>query len=512
MLDFAQTKALQKQAREYAEVLFEDYLQPADLRYKLRREYLGENGLALIALKLARHELSQGKRAAGEKLVTEFLKIHPQTIFRNELKNWEEVPVQSASTIILIGAVLPLTGVDAVAGKGLQNGIRFAERNFEWSEAQQALAARKTKFRNRKKNKPRIEFMIRDSESSIVGALRAAQSLLDDPNLVALIGEFEGSASSAIAALAQERRVPILVPVATQNGITSLGEFVFQLNADREHKGRGLAEYAYNYLNCKTFISISPQDDYGQQITDGLSAAVDSLGGQIVAQKWYYEGTEDLGRQFKSIRKAAFQRHMEDTLKVSGVLVDQSNRKSYWKEINRRFLQKDQKRESGFVDELSHPVTNIDAVFLPLYEEDIRFIATQRAYYNIQAIALGGDYWQNLNEEVKKELQKYLDGTIIACDYFVDWESERARNFRNEFRSLIGVTPEKHEVIGYDAATLIFECIKKGAHNPRELRRALAQIDGFVGLKGEVSLNNPSRVNSRVNILKFFEVDLKRIR
>ncbi len=490
VLDRGQNSALKSKSAEHLQALFDDYLQPADLRRRLRREYLGPETLALVTLKLAQAEAAQGRRAEGQKIVDDFLRLNSNTIFRKQLEQWESVDGAQASRTVRIGVILPLNGVDAEDGRALHRGIRYAQL-AENSAAGTSNGA-----------SSRCEFVVRDSESSMVGALKAAQMLLEDPSIVALIGEFEGRASSAVAALAQEKNIPILVPVATEHGITELGENVFQMNADRERKGRTLAEHAYRYLNCRSFVSIAPQDGYGQQMTDGFSAAVDSLGGEIWAQKWYYDQPQDLSRHLKAIRTAAFARKMEDSLKVTGYSGSELTQS----------LARSQRSREIMADMLSTPVTNVSAVFLPLYAEDIRLVVYQLSSYNIPGVRLGGEHWQLLDLDVRKEIQRYLDGALFVSDVYVDWESERGRLFRNAFRKTMGATPERFDVLGYDAAALFLQCVKKGAKKPEEIRRALANVSGYLGMKGEIALDNPERVNSRVNILQFAGAGIKRVK
>ena len=503
VIDFGKTEDLKRQAVEYAEILFDDYLQPSDLRRRLRRDYLGENGLALIALRLSRHELAQGRRGEGQRIIEEFLRLHPNNVFRKQLEQWQSVPDEPGPSRVRIGVILPLSGSDVEAGKALLRGIQFAQLNAGYNGQQLAHASSKDKPVSLSLSESPVEFVVRDSESSTIGALKAAQALLAEPGLVALIGEIDGNASSAIAGLAQEKSIPILVPAATDDGITSLGPNVFQMNSDRERKGRALAEYAYNYLRCRTFVTIAPQDVYGQQMTDGFSVAADSLGAEILTQKWYYGEPTDLGRHFKAIREVAFQRGRVESEHVANALVESDTGAPAAHES---------RSASGLVNALSVPVTNIGGIFLPLYLEDIRLIAYQRISYNIQGIPLGGEYWQTMDMDTRKELQRYVDGAVFASDYYVDWESERGKQFRNTFRKLMGATPDKYDVLGYDAASLMLSCLKNGARRPDQLRRALAEVDNYAGMKGEISLNNPRRVNSRVNILQLSGVDIKRIR
>ncbi|MDZ7267216.1 MAG: ABC transporter substrate-binding protein [candidate division KSB1 bacterium] len=491
VLDFAETPALREAAAKHAQTLFDDYLQPNDLRRKLRRGYLGENGLALVAIALAKNEYAQGRRSEAQKIVETFLRAHPNTRFTRQLEQLKNTPQPDLTSAVRIGVIVPLSGMDAEAGQALYRGMRYALRTRGSSSGPLAQAGAGG---NLPGANPAVEFVVRDSESSVVGALKAAQLLLSDPSIVALIGEYENSASSAIAALAQEKSIPILVPVSTANGIAGLGEYVFQMNADREMKGRALAEYAVRYLNCRRFATFAPQDEYGQQMTDGLSAAVDSLGGQIITQKWYYEGTEDFGKQFKGIRAAAFELSLADTLKL---------------EQNYRSLKG--VRNAALVEDVSTPVTSIHALFLPLYHEDITLIAPQRAYYNIQCLLLGGDDWQWIEPERMRELRPYIDGTVFPSDYYVDWQSERGRQFRIAYRKLTGATPERFDVLGYDAGSLLLHCVERGARKPDQIREALARIDGYPGLKGEISFKNSQRVNRRVNLLQILNAEIRRV-
>ncbi|MCG3158040.1 MAG: hypothetical protein DKINENOH_04681 [bacterium] len=493
VLDFAETPALREPAARYAQTLFDDYLQPSDLRRKLRRSYLGENGLALVAIALAKNEYAQGRRAEAQKIVDTFLRAHPNTRFTRQLEQLRTAPQQELNTPVRIGVIVPLSGMDAEAGQALYRGMRYALRTRSGNSRPLAQAGA-TGILPVADNLP-VELVVRDSESSVVGALKAAQLLLSDPSIVALIGEYENSASSAIAALAQEKSIPILVPVSTANGIAELGEYVFQMNANRERKGRALAEYAVRYLNCRRFATFAPQDEYGQQMTDGLSAAVDSLGGQIITQKWYYEGTEDFGKQFKGIRAAAFELSLADTFK-----------------LNPSYRSLKGIRNAAMVEEVATPVTSIHALFLPLYHEDITLIAPQRAYYNIQGLLLGGDDWQWIAPERMRELRSYIDGAVFPSDYYVDWQSERGRQFRTAYRKLTGATPERFDVMGYDAGSLLLHCVERGARKPDQMRDALAQIDDYPGMKGEISFKNSDRVNSRVNILQILNAEIRRVK
>jgi ABC-type branched-subunit amino acid transport system substrate-binding protein len=494
--------ALRQQATQWARIALGDYVALGDLRH-LRKTYSGTSGLPLIVMALARAEIKAGNRQAGQKVIEEFLRANPNTALRNELEKILAAAEEPATQVCRIGVVLPLSGFNAEAGMGVYRGIKYAQ-----------LAGSTNATGNARKNAEasgKIEFVVRDSESDILRALKATQELLADPKVVAIIGEVENSISAAIAALADARGVPLLVPVATENGIGALGRHVIQLNADREAKSRALAEYAYNVLNARTFVTISPQDDYGEQMTDGFSAAIDSLGGVILAQKWYYGEPQDLGRNFKAIREAAFRKALEDSLRTNGKTLTKIELNALWRSYNYRFTTTRGQKEN-LVEMLAIPVTNVDAIFLPLHEEDIKLVATQRAYFNIQSIILGGENWYLADLEKNKELQRYVDNAVFASDYYIDPESNRYKQFRNDFRTRLGATPGKWEIFGYDAASFILQVIHHDACSREQLQQALGEAGEFRGMKGSVDLRDSDRVNSKVNLLQIRGTQIVKLR
>lgn len=463
--EIGKSPALRNQATEWLRIVLEDYLTLNELR-RLRKNYTGPKGTPYVVLALAGEELSAGNRVNGEKLIDDFLLANPATPLRAELEKLRKTGGETVASVLRVGAVLPLTGIDADAGLGVYRGIKYAQL-----------------ITGVNSSGPKIELVVRDSESSLLRGLKVTQDLLDDPALIAIVGEVDNATTAAMAALANARGVPFLAPVATETGIGALGENVFQLNADRERKSKALAEYAYKYLNARTFVTVAPQDDYGQQMADAFSAAVDSLGGEVFAQKWYYGEPQDLGRSFKAIRAAAFRRAFKDSLQLKALNGGPSPK-------------------MADAEEVDVPVTNVSAIFMPLHEDDIKLVAGQRAYFNFKSTLMGGEHWYITDLAKDKELQRYVEGTIFASDYFIDAENARFKQFRNEFRTRMGVTPEKWEIFGYDAANLLFKTLQQGAQSRSQLRAALTKIENFAGLKGEMALNNPDKVNSRVNILQ----------
>ncbi|MFQ5752171.1 MAG: penicillin-binding protein activator, partial [bacterium] len=326
-----------------------------------------------------------------------------------------------------------------------------------------------------------VQLVIRDSQSNMIRAIHEIKRFITQENVRVVIGELESEVTAGIGALASVEHIPVIGPAATENDVASVGETVYQLNSNLERKGEALAQYAFNTLGLRTFATLAPGDEYGQQLTDSFTATIDHLGGRIIAQSWYYGSPEDLSRQFKSIREAAF--HYDST------------------DVAKLLREAEEKGED--LEEKDIPVLSIDGIFFPIYSEDLKYVAPQFALSNIQTQILGGEYWDNLETLKEPQIEPYINGAIFVSDYFPDEDSREFRRFRNEFRMKMKRTPERWEVFGYDAFNVVNEVIKNGARTSQKINQKLSSLSEFKGMKGNISFKGNHRVNKEVHFLQF---------
>jgi ABC-type branched-subunit amino acid transport system substrate-binding protein len=477
---------------QFARVLASDYLTTEQLQV-LQRSLQSDRGQALLAMQITRNLLASGDRDAAERTAEAFKKAYPRSKVNDELSALFATNIERPNAPLRVGIILPLSGDFAQEGKSVYDGIKYA---FE-------------SFRREKSNAP-VELIVKDSGSNMLHALQEAQELLQDQSLVALMGELETDISGGIAALAQTAGAPIIIPTPTVNDLTQLGENVFQATADLESKGAFLAQHAIEKMGKKTFVTIAPQNEYGRQMVDGFTAEVDRLGGQILAQKWYYDKPDDLSRHFKSIREIAFRRALQDTLVAKGKILSEINLNAEWRAFEERFKEeryknfdeRQRRTKEGIIDANDVPVTNIDAIFLPVYGDEVGTIARQVSYFNIRAQILGGEHWYVEDLEKSRELQRYVEGAIFPSDYFVNQFDAQYRNLRSDFRLRTGRTAEMWEIFGIDAARLVLSAISSGARTRSQMRQALASTQNFSALRGEIEFTPNRRMNQYINLVQ----------
>jgi ABC-type branched-subunit amino acid transport system substrate-binding protein len=375
-----------------------------------------------------------------------------------------------------IGVILPLSSSLSEQAKALLEGIQYAVNNYNRSQ------------------KMKVELIVRDSKGNILNAIRAAQELCEREDVPVIIGELESEITAAVAAVAQANEVVLLAPTATETGITGIGPYIFQLNSTLKDRGEMIAEYAVSGLGMKRFAVLYNADDYGKAMSDAFVQKVKLLGGEILAEKWYFEGTKDLGQQFKAIREVGIRRMVKDS---SIIVVNEDELEQY---TGRRDAIYVSQSISELVDSTSLAVNTIDGIFLPVYTEDLPYIIPQLAFYNLGTQIFGGAFWYDM--EILDTHQKYIDGAIFITDFYIDPSDFQYYRFRDDYGKTMNKTPERMEIFGYDAVNLILQITKEKVLTAVEMQKILSSNRKFAGIRGVISFNQ-ERVNPMVRLLQY---------
>lgn len=461
--NYGTTRVLMKKSREIAGLLIDHDFSLEDVRI-LADEIPGEKALGLLILKLAEKQVARGNSNTAINTIIDFLNEYPRNAHVNQLETYLDKIRLKARGNLKIGALLPINSGYSEDGKSILAGIRFALKEYE------------------EKAGLKIDLIIRDSGSNVVKAIKAAQEMVQDEKIIAIVGELESDITAAVAAVTASSEVPLIAPVASQNGLSSISDNIFQANSDLFERGRKMATYAVKELGMRTFATLAPADDYGREMTEGFTTTIENLGGSIVAPpKWYFGGSKNFSRQLKSIRTIGFELMKEDTA---------------WTQENAILLAK------ATIDTFLVPITSIDGLFCPIYTDEIKYIGPQTAALNLRARILGGDYW--FDRDVLRSNQSYVDQLVFVSDYFIDEFSPDYRRFRTNFRIKMGTDFSRMEAFGYDAMSAILQTIQENKVSTRQnLRKYMEQLKDFEGVKGNITWKGNHRVNSEVNILEY---------
>jgi ABC-type branched-subunit amino acid transport system substrate-binding protein len=425
--------------------------------------------------------------------------------------------------ILKIGVVLPLmlkaeTSAARELGVELLDGVRLAVDEYN----QESL--------------PRIELDIRDSERDPSVSARQVTELCNDDKVVAIIGPVFSNEVFASAGIANARGVPMVTPTATANGIAAIGGYVFQANPDYEVRGRAMARYAFTSLKDSVFAVFSPLEPPGKLIAEAFIDEVKLLGGEMIDVQWYQAGATDLRSQLEAMRRKALEKTLVPFVDFSKKIKHTDVNKMVVFGVRQQFLDslmevggtapvdvlfgKNGKRVADSLgietqmpvvkfDSLGLPVTNIQAIFIPLASsEEIGVVGPQLKFFNFQARILGTGEWQDPVE--LDQHRQYVDSVIFSVDSYWDERAQPFKIFQAKIMKATNKKPTKNTLYGYDAMKALLKVVQQGSSHKNEIAANLAQLRDFPGIHSKISFVN-RRVNSHLTILQYRSRSIRRI-
>ncbi|MDE3000177.1 MAG: ABC transporter substrate-binding protein [Gemmatimonadota bacterium] len=374
-----------------------------------------------------------------------------------------EEPVEARFTI---GVIAPLA---SPPGKDMVDGI---------------LVAREL---HQVKSGERVALVFKDSEGSPVRAIKAAQSLVEDHGVIAIIGALTSAETLPIAALAGSYEVPLIAPTASEDGLATLSPYVFQVNATPGAQGRRIADFAVRESGLRTLATFSSRDPYGERIVKEFTARAEESGSEVIIQTWYEPGTTDYRGQLERIRDAGLALHPPefladeiDSLILGGIRLAPPPPV----EVDPDTVQ-------------PAPVHTLEGLLIAGGKDDVLLIAPQIAFHRIHSRLLGSDGWNH--HEVARDA--YTDGAVFVAKYSTRSDLVSVHEFLGAFRQRFNRDQSIAAALGYDAMTAVLTAVERGGTTPGRLQHALENLGEIPGATGKISFNRGNRENSWMYLL-----------
>ncbi len=444
---------------------------------------ISENSQMLLAIAQAEILIDAGNTYQAQNLIEQSLSKYPQSRFTGKaqqlLTSGKTDNINEFKLILLI----PLSGYNAEIGEAIRAGAEFAVNEYNQTASQP------------------ITLIIKDYGEDITTAMRYYKEGAQNSGVLAVLGPIENDISSACAALSEYEKLPIISPTATDDDITTLTDYFFQVNSTLEMRAGALANYAIDSLGIKRFATFSPVENNFVKMVDEFTRILEARSINVVTQQWYYPSDQDMHKQFMNIKRIGLKYAFMDSIRSVDPLRDSLSIDSLYAEYLQQEQEKLEETQTN-VDSADIAVRSIDGVFIPIYREDIKFIAPQIAYSNIQSQFLGNGDWYN-PEELKKN-KNYLNGLIFITDGFLDEENWDYRNFRNKYRVALNSTPTTYNMVGYDCLRFMLKPLEKGNMilSRSDYTNKLKQVGRFEGLYRTIELDDQNR-NSYMQLLRF---------
>lgn len=435
-----------------------------------------EKSKGFVALHWAQREFQEKHYASVRAFLDEFLRLYPRNPYASALEKIRNRAEDLGKGIVKIGVILPLTGKLSEQGKMLLDGIQYGIEVYNQTSSL------------------KVELLIKDSQGNAIEAIKCAQWMTRQQEIVAIIGDLESQVTEAVAGVTQENQMSLIAPTAMEEGIASIGPYVFQLNGSLSVRIKVLAEYAISALGMKRFALLCPMDEVGWIIRNAFVSTVTALGGEILVEKWYRENIEDLSLQMRGVREVGLMWMVQDSLlSAQGGKMD---------EFRKSFVER---KVTRLLDQNEIPVTSIDGFLIIPTRENMSSILAQLRFLNLKTFILGNSVWDNPSflKEHHLELEE-LQGLIFYSDFYEDPYNPALSAFRSGYQKVTGKIPGKMEAIGYDAIRVILEAMGERSISRTELRDRLAQLSSYQGVRGPISFTG-GRVNPAFRLIQFRE-------
>ena len=365
-----------------------------------------------------------------------------------------------------IGLLAPVSGAEAEIGKRIVQGVQVAFEQF-----------------NSGRSNNKVSVIIRDSRGSMVETAHRTKELLDDYNVPVIIGPVLSQNAIVSAAMCAGRKVVMISPTATEDGIADLAPNIFQMNITMGVMGSAVANYALQNLNIRDYAVLAPSSDYGQALSRHFVDQVKAAGGTVVAQITYPEGTNDFKLQFDTLRTILVRRYFENM----------SLEKSDYQ------IRKNAKNEASY---LADSTLQLGGLFIPAESQDAAMLASQTAFHRIKTQLLGSSGWHN--PATILDGREYVNNAVLSTTMAEDTLRMPWNNFKAAYKARFGTTPDRIAALGYDAAGLVLKALAENGMNADTpaLSRIIAATKKYEGASGVISFDRERRVNVEAAIVK----------
>lgn len=295
-----------------------------------------------------------------------------------------------------------------------------------------------------------VEIIIVDNKSDKVEAANAVSRLIERDQVVAIIGSYGSSLSMAAGDIVKQKQIPAVGCSPTNPLVTLNNDYYFRVCFIDPFQGTVMANYAVNELGAKTAAVIQDvTQDYSVGLSKYFIDAFRKLTGNpnsIVEISSYNTGDQDFTAQLTNVKNK-----------------------------------------------------NPDVIFAPGNYGESALLIRQARDLGIEAPFLGGDTWEA--PEFLSIGGEAVEGAVFSTHFTAEApvtpESDR---FLGAYRQKFGKEANAFAALGYDAYMLILDVIEKvGSAEPQAIRDGLAQVQGFMGATGIISLDeNGDAVKSAV--------------
>ncbi|MBC16651.1 Leucine-, isoleucine-, valine-, threonine-, and alanine-binding protein [Pseudodesulfovibrio profundus] len=332
-----------------------------------------------------------------------------------------------AADAIKIGFNLPLTGDIPEVGDGSK---KAAEMYLEDINAQGGLEVGGTKYP--------LEFVYMDNESKAESAVNVALKLIEQEDVIAIIGPNSSKQAVPAGGTCNDNRTPMITPWSTNPDTTKDRPWVFRAAFLDPFQGPVVADFAAKKFGAKkSAVIFDISNDYAKGLAEIFKSSWEKKGlGPVVAFESHGTKDQDFSAQLTTIIAA-----------------------------------------------------EPDFIFIPNNYNQVALIVQQARDLGYTGPFMGSDAWGT--PDLVKLCGDACYNNYFSTHYAAAGAQGATKEFIDRYEAKYGDTPADYAALTWDSIGILIEAIKnagKVESNPRKMRKAvregLAAIKSFDGITG----------------------------
>ncbi len=329
-----------------------------------------------------------------------------------------------------VGVIAWMTGSGASYGEAITNGLKLA--NEELTE----------------KGEVKIDLLIEDSAGAQDQALSAAQKLMNNENVSAIIGPTLSTEMNVVGPEADLNGIPIMGTSTTAEGIPQIGDYVFRDSIPEAVAIPASVKKAVDEYGAKKVALIYGNDDvFTKSGYDTMKKTVEDMGLEVLTTETFQIGQSDYKAQLTKIKNLKPDIVLASALYNEGAVI------------------LDQARKMGI---------------------DVPFVGGN-GFNSPEIINIAGDA---------------ANGLIVATPWFAGKDNKKVQNFVKKYNDAYGKDPDQFAAQAYDGLYLMAEAIKTaGGDDSDDIRDGLAEIKDFEGILGTMSFDKDGDIVMEPTVL-----------
>jgi len=336
------------------------------------------------------------------------------------------VPAWAADTI-KIGFNIPLTGDIPEVGEGSKNAAEMYLADINGAGGLEVGG-----------KKYKLEFIYMDNESKAESAVNAALKLIEQEEVVAIIGPNSSKQAVPAGGTCNDNRVPMITPWSTNPDTTKDRPWVFRAAFLDPFQGPVAADFAAKKFGAKTAaVLFDISNDYSKGLAEIFKASWEKKGlGPVVAFESHGTKDQDFSAQLTTIIAA-----------------------------------------------------KPDFIFVPDNYNQVALIVPQARDLGYKGAFMGSDSWGT--PDLIKLCGEKCNGQYFSTHYAAAGAKGATKVFIDRYMKKYGAEPADYAALTWDSIGLLVEGIKnagKVESNPRKMRKAiregLSAIKSFDGITG----------------------------